>query len=714
MTKALIVGENTRTFEGNNLKILTECLYKAGFSESDYTLLTLDKLIWTQKTNLFIALGDIVTSALTGQKGIYKWRGSVLSPLCGKTKVIPCLSPTNIQKQWKFIHILTHDLKKCFDEKEFPETKQMERTYIINPSFDEAMSELERLQKEEYLSFDLETYMRSEIIRCIGLGSSIDKAICIPFVNKLTKVWDEKKEKTLWLEISKLLTNPNSKKVAQNAQFEMTQLEPFVSDQMIIWLDTMRAHALLYPEYPHNLGFLTSTFTDMNYYKDEGKFSPTEKYNFDELQYYNCKDVVATLEAGLKQVEQLKNQNLWEFYCFYDNPLMHTLWKMRMRGVKADVEKIRLRKEKATKEIELYTEQLTKRVGYELNVKSSKQMCKFLYEDLNLPKQYKKTKEGKKALTANEESIKTLLSKHPGLEELKLVLEIRKRRTIISTFLEMKLRKGRVHTSYGLTESGRLSSSQDEFGIGANMQNIPKHIRDIFIPDEGKCFIIADLSQAEARVVAWLAKDDNLKSVFLKGGDVHTSMASLVFDVLPSKVKKKQRNLAKKLRHAKNYGMSANAFAKEAGITLKDAKAIFREDDRLFPNVKGVFHTGVQRDLLNNRTLITPYGRKRTFLNRHGKQLLDEAYSYKPQGAVADYTNSGLLRLDYALPEGAEVLIQVHDEIVSQCNYNQVKEVVRIYKECVEKELYVEGDFLKIPLDVDIGENWKDGVAYDL
>ena len=655
------------------------------------------------KPNLIITVGNVPFHALTGLNSVVKWRGSVLfaSKLTRPAKLIPIIHPAACLREWKYTYFLNFDLARAKAEAEFPEIRRKKRDLIINPTFDEVMSELSRIEKERtFLSIDLETYMRSGLIKCVGVGNREDRAMCIPIIKSMKPYWQRVEEVEIWKFLAKLLTDKEIKKIAQNAQFELTQLSKYTNGKMTVWMDTLRAHALVHPEFPHSLAFLTSIYTDMPYYKDEGKISG-EKQDYDMLQTYNCKDVVATFEIAMKLEEALKKRDMHKFYHFFDNPLAHALWKMQTFGVKIDLEKLKSFKVKVEESIKLLEKEFLDLVGFEVNPKSPAQMKKFLYEYLKLPKKLnRKTKKE----TTNEDALLSLYAKSQ-LKEIKILLDIRQLRTLKGTFLEMSISEdGRIRTSYGVTETGRLSSSKDLFGIGANLQNIPSKkgswVREIFIPDEKKVLMKADLSQADARVVAWLAGDAGMKKVFNSGRSIHKFVGSLMFGLSEDKITKdmKEYALAKTGGHATNYDEGAVTFSIQAGITLNEAKVVQSKYLRSFPNIVGVFHSNIQKELSNGRVITTPLGRKRFFTQRWGDSLFREAYAYIPQSTTADVIDLSLLYLDQALPIGANLLIQVHDEIVLQCFPEQVKEVSEMVKRFCEIPVVVKGEVMIIPV----------------
>ena len=664
------------------------------------------------KPNVIIALGNTPLEALTGLTSITKYRGSILEglPAIAGTKIVPSLHPAACLRTYTWTHILKFDLKRALAQSTYPDICRVDRTYIINPTFDQILEELDRLMSAEYLSVDLETYMRSGLIRTVGLGDSSTRAFCIPILNKMTPIWSEVEEKEIWLRLYLLLTNPEIKIIAQNAQFELTQLKPFTEGRMQIWMDTLRSHAITYPEMPHSLAFLNSIYTDLPFYKDDGKVSDEGSSSFNTLQIYNCKDVCVTYEIAMKLEDELKESKLWSFYHTQDVPLMHTLHRIQMHGVLIDQQKLAQNKIDITAKIEKLDKLFLDSVGYPVNPKSHKQMTTFLYDKdkgLGLPKKFK---HGTANLTANEEALTDLYHK-TGRAEVKLLLETRQLRTLKETFLEMKLSPdGRIRTSYGVTETGRLSSSADVFDVGANLQNIPKRkgewIREMFIPDPGKIWVKADLKQADARVVAWLADDRVLKKLFNSGEDIHKQVAALMFNKPVSDITKEERELAKRAVHSTNYGIGPVTFAKNAGITKQKAEICISDYMRTFPNVRSVFQANVDIALRQNRTLITPFGRKRVFFDRYSDTLLREAYAYVPQSFVADYINLALAGLETELPEGANLLLQVHDEIDLQCYPSDLELVKSLLRKHIERPIFVYTDYLTIPLDISSGPNW--------
>ena len=84
----------------------------------------------------------------------------------------------------------------------------------------------------------------------------------------------------------------------------------------------------------------------------------------------------------------------------------------------------------------------------------------------------------------------------------------------------------------------------------------------------------ADYSQIELRLIAHLAKDENMIAAFNHGEDIHTTMAAFISNVDKKDVTKDMRNRAKAVNFGILYGISAFGLSENIGITRSEAKEI--------------------------------------------------------------------------------------------------------------------------------------------
>ncbi len=674
----------------------------------------LGALLKEHKPNVVIVCGDEPLFALTGRKGITKWRGSVL--YYNSIKIIPIINPLTIMRQYEFRPITVMDLTKVKKESATPlPLKIYKDRFMLNPSFADVIQTLRKLHNEEYIAFDIETGARQII--CMGLGWSETEALCIPFFFTDKSWWTESEELAIIQELGRLFANESIKFIAQNAQFDMTyMLDVWKMPVANLWMDTMVAFHCVYPELRKGLDFLSSIYTSRPYHKGMvGAHGINEGATPTNLWKYNALDCVVTWECAMKIKEDMHEFGTKEFYFKHSHKLIEPLIKMQRRGVKIDIEKRAKIDKNIDKDIIEMQERLTKAVGHELNPLSPKQMKEFLYDELKLPPQIDR-KTGN--VSANYEVLKKFAGEYPN-PIFDLCIDIRKAKKILSTYIRAPLDSdGRIRCSYVITgtETGRLSSRASIHGSGTNLQNIPRGelVRSIFIPDEGKVFINADLSQAEARVVAYLAEEVRLQRVFEQGGDIHRRNAAMVYGKRQQDVTKDERQLAKALVHAANYGIGPRTFSKLIGATENRARELLNQYYALYPCIK-IWHRSTEETLRKSRILRTPLGRARMFFGRWSSQLLRSAIAYVPQSTVGDLLNWGIIRCRDAMPPEWEILMQVHDSILMQVpKGTHPMHIHKFIKHYFEIPFRIGRETIKIPTDIQVGTTWANLKELDL
>lgn len=97
-----------------------------------------------------------------------------------------------------------------------------------------------------------------------------------------------------------------------------------------------------------------------------------------------------------------------------------------------------------------------------------------------------------------------------------------------------------------------------------NLQNLPARgtnaLKNAILAPPGFVIIDADSSQIEARVLAWLAGQDDLVDAFAKGEDVYKIMASSIYNKPIEDITKQERFVGKTTILGSGYGMGAEKF----------------------------------------------------------------------------------------------------------------------------------------------------------
>lgn len=431
-----------------------------------------------------IALGDLAMFALTGVFGsVDTWRGSHLDLLplppypC---TVIPTYPPAALYKQWAVKGFCVRDLQRARDISSRPELYTYPSyKFSIRPTFEHTRSTLISLLGEVSsgkplpLSVDIETIARR--ISCIGFAWSVREALCIPFMTLDGHYWSEEEEIEICFLMKELLTHPLTQVIGQNFNYDNQYFARYLGYLPNQTFDTMIAQHVLFPGIPKALDFLSSMYCHWHrYWKDEINDYTRLPENMDQYWTYNCKDVCVTYEVAMVLENLLDHVGRRSQYDFMQDTAKSALRTMLL-GMRIDQKSRSEVAGQLMTAIMEYESLIQQVVGFPLNVSSPKQMQEFFYGDLKLPLQIdRKTKRP----TLNAKAMAALAEKEPILRPLVELIE--KKRSLgvfLSTFCLMALdTDGRMRCSFNVcgTETMRFSSSENAFGTGGNLQNIPK------------------------------------------------------------------------------------------------------------------------------------------------------------------------------------------------------------------------------------------------
>jgi uracil-DNA glycosylase len=430
---------------------------------------------------VIIALGELAMFAVSGIYGsVDTWRGSHLDSTISSATVIPTYPPAAIYKQWHVKGFCTRDLQRARAIADRPELYTYPAySFQIRPTFPQVKSVLGSLLtqvasgQELWLSVDIETIAR--YISCIGIAWNVREALCIPFMSLDGHYWSEEEEVEISFLLRALLTHPLCRVIGQNFNYDNQHFAKHLGYLPNQAFDTMIAQHVLFPGIPKSLDFLSSMYCHWHrYWKDEINDYSRLPENMEQYWTYNCKDVCVTYEVAFVLQELLDHLHRRPQYDFMARTARSALRSM-LRGMRIDAKSRSEVAGQLMQAISEYDALIQDIVGFQLNVGSPQQMQKFFYEELRLPLQIdKKTKRP----TLNAKALATLAEKEPLLRPLVELIE--KKRSLgvfLSTFCLMPLDKdGRMRCSFNVcgTETMRFSSSQNAFGSGGNLQNIPK------------------------------------------------------------------------------------------------------------------------------------------------------------------------------------------------------------------------------------------------
>ena len=268
--------------------------------------------------------------------------------------------------------------------------------------------------------------------------------------------------------------------------------------------------------------------------------------------------------------------------------------------------------------------------------------------------------------------------------------------------------KGRVHTNFKAhgAETGRFSSNEP------NLQNIPSSgtygslIRNWFVAPPGHKLVVADYSQIEPRVIASFSKDPVMLQAYLNGEDIYTAIG---------KTMGVDRKAGKVLVLAISYGVGPDKIASSIDCSVTDAKKLLNNFGAKFHDINK-YKARVVRQAISQSPVPyveTIFGRRRYIPELKSKeQSLQsraerQAFNTVIQGSAADIMKLALVRAHSCFVDepDANVILTVHDELVTVCREDLAEDVAKAIKDSMEG---IKLPHITVPLiaEVKIVDKW--------
>ena len=399
---------------------------------------------------------------------------------------------------------------------------------------------------------------------------------------------------------------------------------------------------------------------------------------------------------------------------FYDMemPLIYVLADMEKYGIKVDKAALLAYQKRLGESLDGMEEEIYTLAGEKFNINSPKQLGVILFEKLGL-KGGKKTKTGYSTAADVLEKLRTA---HPIVER---ILHYRQLAKLKSTYADgllavMDAETEKIYSTFNqtITATGRISSTEP------NLQNIPvrlelgRELRKIFIPESAEfCFLDADYSQIELRVLAHISGDESLIAAFKSNQDIHRMTASQVVHVPFDEVTPLQRSNAKAVNFGIIYGKGAFSLGQDLGISRKEAEEYINAYFARYPKIK-TFMEDTIKNGTKNGYVSTLWNRRRNMPELQSSNFMQRAAGERAamnmpiQGTAADIIKLAMIKVHRALQEGgyrSRLILQVHDELLIEAYKEEKEAVAKILKENMEHA----ADLL-VPLDVDVheGASW--------
>ncbi len=574
---------------------------------------------------------------------------------------------------------------------------------------------IKRLEREKEICIDTETtHIRPMQARLVGIGLGVcpGEAWYIPLNGALGK------DKVLSM-IKPLLENPKIGFIGHNIKYDLHVLLNENIGVQNVAFDTILASYLISPQTQrHNLdslsleklGEVKIPIVDL---LGKGKKQITmEEVPLDKITAYCCEDVDFTLRLKNLFEKDLKLLELIPLFEQIEMPLISILMWMERNGIYVDLKKLSKMSEELKSQLKELENQIHDLAGESFNINSPKQLSTILFEKMGI-------KPPKKTTTGYSTAFDVLDSLKEEALIIKKIIEYRTLEKLRSTYVDALPEQinpvtHRIHCTFNqsVAATGRLSC-QDP-----NLQNIPvrtkegKEIREAFKPQKPHhCFVAADYSQIELRLLAHLSEDPILIKAFREGEDIHSYTAALVFGIPLKEVTPQMRYQAKAVNFGILYGQQAFGLSQQLGIDYKEAEIFIDTYFERYAKVKE-FLNFCKESVRKTGRAVTLTGRQRPIPEIHSKNPAIRssaerlAINTPLQGTAADLIKMAMIQVDAYLqhhPHAGKMILQIHDELLFETLDEKAKELASQVKSIME------GVFtLNVPLivDISIGKNW--------
>ena len=668
-----------------------------------------------------VALGNGASEALLGLTGVTKLRVGPGRPskYLPELRVISTIHPAACMRQGDMFPYLVTDFGKVGATRE-PWTPP---DYWVAEDRLEALHAIQLLlQREGPLVLDIEVDIEKDTafdhpnrygMLCIGVSYARKRAIVFA---------DSSLDEQVLRELGRLFRSKRI--IAQNGKFDLKGLYPILGP-LELWFDTMLA-SYVFDERPgiHGLKWQAVEYLGAPQYDDDIKqyVSGGRSYGNiprDLLYRYNAFDVACTYELyemysakfetrsgqGLRRVHDLlvaaSNQLMYVELngIAIDRKYLAELtqeYAERIQGIRDDINEVIHRR---------WPDQ-------DINPNSPQQVKQKLLD-------YRVKVASTDATTL--QSILDAVGLNPKYEDVRaftgLLLGYRREAKLYGTYIKgttKRLYRGRVYPTFLLhgTTTGRLACRNP------NLQNVPREssIRQLYVPAKaGNVFVQVDYSQAELRVLSFLAGDQYFRDIFNAGDrDLFNELTPVLYphadkSTMAPAAWKELRIRVKGYVYGLAYGRTEFSIADEYGISVKEALDGMHAFFDVIPEIVA-FRDRTQQTVLAGKYLETPWGRRRRFgliTDENRKNVMNEALAFLPQSTSSDMCLQAMTWARQELRGKAFIRNIVHDSILAECDPRDAEEVAGVLDRLMLESAHtIVGGYVNFATDYKVGLNW--------
>jgi DNA polymerase I-like protein with 3'-5' exonuclease and polymerase domains len=535
-------------------------------------------------------------------------------------------------------------------------------------------------------------------------------------------------------------------KIGHNVKFDLKSIAKYYRGVVPTkpFFDTLMAMFVIDNRNRNSLGLAACAEKVLSIKVEKGIGAMVEAHSFGDVAHYSGFDAEVTwklykaleprLEGSLKRVWALEMD------------VVAALCDMELNGATIDVEELKALKARLDIDIDAAKAKAWKLTGKPFSMNSVKEKQELLFSPApegrgikpNLRIRVALTVKGQEVAANNPEALgikhysvsSDALEFYRSKDELvDAILEYQDLNKLMTTYVmpylggeitrttmgkekivdkKSLMINGKVHTNFKAhgAETGRFSSSDP------NLQNIPssgqygKLIRNLFVAPPGHKLIMADYSQIEPRIIAAFSGDPIMVENYRSGGDIYTTIGETMGV---------DRKAGKVLVLSIAYGVGPEKIAQSIGCSVTAAKDLLNRFETQFNDIakykaKVIRQASAKAPVPYVETI---FGRRRYIpelksKDRGLKARADrQAFNTVIQGSAADLMKLAMVRAHSCFVDepGANVILTVHDELVTVAREDLAEEVAEAIRESMEGIKLPE---ITVPLiaDVKIVNKW--------
>lgn len=558
---------------------------------------------------------------------------------------------------------------------------------------------------------------------------------------KATKIFGEPPKQLTPAEVFsalKPLFLSNKTKVGHNLKFDLQSITKYLGQLPAQpYACTLNAAFILDNQVRNSLGLDDCLEREFKYKMVKGVGAHVESHSFDEVATYSALDAEWTWKLYINYSERLKTDGLQGIFAL-EMDVLEVICNMELRGADIDVDELSALKVNLEQQLEQTKADIYRHAGRAFNINSvpEKQKILFSHKDAGgrglkpkilTPAGQKRVDDGRDPTVvdfsvsepalqafAGRDALVDSLIQYSDLNKLLTTYAIPylggditrtlggKSKTVAKRSL---MHNGRIHTDfvqYG-AETGRFSSRNP------NLQNVPaphtangKAIRNLFVAPKDHLLVVADYSQIEPRVIASFSGDRIMCQAYLNGEDIYTTIGDTMGV---------DRKAGKVLVLSLAYGVGPDKISSSIDCSLAEAKELLDEFSRKFQAI-----SRYKRQVISESRRQSPIPYASTLLKRR-RYLPDlrspeiwkrsraerQAFNTVIQGSAADLIKLAMIRANKMIPQGAGLILTVHDELVTVTHKDVVDQTAEAIRQAMEGI-----NALNIPLlaDVKVVSRW--------